>query len=207
MQACFLTAGILPMEATCKEIIWSVKDAGTTGAEIAGNRLNAIAGGEVIITATVTGGLGEGQDYAQDFHVQVTDIRPAVEEVNLSTNNLNLTAGNSFSLTAHVLPAAAMQKVRWSSDNPAVAVVDENAVITAVAPGTATITVASVADPAKTAICVVTVKARNIPVTGVSLDKSSLTLAMGGSETLTVTVSPQNATNKNVSWTTGDTFA
>lgn len=204
MQACFLTAGILPVEATCKEIIWSVKDAGTTGAEITGNRLNTIAGGEVIITATVTGGLGEGQDYAQDFHVQVTDIRPAVEEVNLSTNNLNLTAGNSFSLTAHVLPAAAMQKVRWSSDNPAVAVVDENAVITAVAPGTATITVASVAEPAKTATCVVTVKARNIPVTGVSLNKSSLTLTTGGSETLLATVSPENATNKNVRWTTSD---
>ena len=46
--------------------------------------------------------------------------------------------------------------------------------------------------------------APTVPVTGIALNKSSLALTVGGSETLTVTVSPQNATNKNVSWTTGD---
>ncbi len=44
-----------------------------------------------------------------------------------------------------------------------------------------------------------------IPVTGVKLDKTSLTLQETGSDTLTVTVEPDNATNKGVSWESSDT--
>ena len=39
-----------------------------------------------------------------------------------------------------------------------------------------------------------------IPVTGVSLDESSITLDVGGNQTLTATVTPENATNKKVRW-------
>ena len=41
---------------------------------------------------------------------------------------------------------------------------------------------------------------KTVAVTGVSLSKTSLSLVEGGSETLTATVSPDNATNKSVSW-------
>jgi len=43
-----------------------------------------------------------------------------------------------------------------------------------------------------------------IAVTGVTISKSSLSLVEGGSETLTATVSPDNATNKAVSWKSSD---
>ncbi|MCR4566365.1 MAG: Ig-like domain-containing protein [Bacteroidales bacterium] len=43
-----------------------------------------------------------------------------------------------------------------------------------------------------------------VPVTGISLDKASLELKVGDSETLTATVAPEDATNKNVSWASGD---
>ena len=43
-----------------------------------------------------------------------------------------------------------------------------------------------------------------VAVTGVSLDKSSLSLQKGASETLTATVSPANASNKSVSWKSSD---
>ena len=39
-----------------------------------------------------------------------------------------------------------------------------------------------------------------IPVTGVSLDESSITLDVGGNQTLTATVTPEDATNKKVCW-------
>lgn len=39
-----------------------------------------------------------------------------------------------------------------------------------------------------------------VPVTGVKLNKSSTTIAVGGSEKLTATVEPSNATNKTVTW-------
>lgn len=44
-----------------------------------------------------------------------------------------------------------------------------------------------------------------VSVTGVSLNKTSLSLVEGGSESLTATVSPDNATNKAVSWKSSDT--
>jgi len=46
---------------------------------------------------------------------------------------------------------------------------------------------------------------KTVPVTGVSLNKTSLSLAVGGSETLNTTVAPSNATNKDVTWTSSDT--
>ena len=41
---------------------------------------------------------------------------------------------------------------------------------------------------------------KTVAVTGVSLSKTALSLVEGGSETLTATVAPSNATNKSVSW-------
>ena len=40
----------------------------------------------------------------------------------------------------------------------------------------------------------------HVPVTGVSLNKVATTIAVGGSEALTATVAPENATNKGVTW-------
>ena len=45
---------------------------------------------------------------------------------------------------------------------------------------------------------------QTVAVTGVSLNPTSLTLTVGNSETLTATVSPDNATNKTVTWSTSD---
>jgi hypothetical protein len=86
---------------------------------------------------------------------------------------------------------------------PSVATV-ANGVVTGVAAGNATITVTT-ADGGFTATCNVTVTtAATIPVTGVTLDKPTLTLNVGASETLTATVAPTNAANKNVSWSTSN---
>lgn len=44
----------------------------------------------------------------------------------------------------------------------------------------------------------------DVPVTGVSLDKTSAELKVGDTLTLTATVAPDTATNKNVSWSSSD---
>ena len=46
---------------------------------------------------------------------------------------------------------------------------------------------------------------KEVNVTGVTLDKQSITLTVGAMETLTATVQPDNATNKAVSWTSDNT--
>ncbi len=94
-----------------------------------------------------------------------------VTGVSLSKTTLSLTVGKSVALTATVSPAKATNKgVTWKSGNSSVATVKDGKV-TAVAPGTAKITVKT-SDGGKTAVCTVTVKAP-ISKASVSLSKTS----------------------------------
>ncbi|MCI6918267.1 Ig-like domain-containing protein, partial [bacterium] len=95
------------------------------------------------------------------------------------------------------------KNVSWKSSNTSVATVN-NGVVTALKAGTATITVTT-EYCGKTATCQVTVNERIYNVESVSLDKTNITLTEGDSETLTATVYPDNATNKNVSWKSSNT--
>ena len=78
-----------------------------------------------------------------------------------------------------------------------------NGTVKAVKAGSATIKVTT-DDGSKTAECQVTVKAKTVSVTSVTLNRSNLTMTEGDSGTLTATVYPSNATNKNVTWTSSD---
>ena len=126
-----------------------------------------------------------------------------VEGVYLNTTSVELTEGDQTTLTATVNPSNATNKnVTWTSSDASVATVS-NGKVTAVKAGTATITVKT-EDGGKTATCAVTVNAKVYPVTGVTLDKTTATMTEGDELTLTATVNPSNATNKNVTWTTSD---
>lgn len=89
-----------------------------------------------------------------------------VTGVTLNKDTLDLNVGNSETLTATVKPTnATNQSVTWTSSNKAVAAVDENGNVTAVAPGTATITVTTL-NGRHTATCEITVKqVQNITIT------------------------------------------
>ncbi len=67
-----LTGTVAPENATNKTIVWSVKSAGTTGAAITdGNKFDANATGEAVITATIANGLTASTPYTQDFDITV----------------------------------------------------------------------------------------------------------------------------------------
>ena len=92
-----------------------------------------------------------------------------VTGVELDKTGLELTVDDTAKLTASVTPANADNaKVSWTSSDETVATVDENGNVTAIAAGTATITVTT-EDGGFTATCTVTVKAKSVPV-----DKSAL---------------------------------
>jgi uncharacterized protein YjdB len=79
--------------------------------------------------------------------------------------------------------------------------VSDNGLITALAKGSATITVTSVADTSKTAAVEVTVKENVIAVTAVTIDEGdNLELERGETKQLNVTITPDNATDKSVTW-------
>ena len=108
--------------------------------------------------------------------------------------------GATETLTATVNPdEAANKNVTWTSSDESVATV-VNGVVTAVKSGTATITVTT-EDGGYTDTCTVTV---TIPATGVTLDTTTEKMTVGDEVTLEATVAPENATNKNVTWTSSD---
>jgi uncharacterized protein YjdB len=129
----------------------------------------------------------------------------SVTGVSLDRHTLSMTVGSaSETLVATMTPAGATnQSVIWSSSATAVATVTPTGVVTPIGEGTAMITVTTV-EGGFTDRCTVSVGAP-VAVTGVLLDKTNLSLAVGWvPETLVATVTPSNATNKNVSWWSSD---
>ena len=69
-----LTGTVNPANASVQTIVWSVKDAGTTGAVVNGNKLSTKAAGTVVLTATLPNGAAQGAnigDYVQDVTITV----------------------------------------------------------------------------------------------------------------------------------------
>ena len=187
-----LTATISPSNATNKSVSW--ESSSTSVATVSSSGLvTAVGAGTASITVTT-------EDGKKTATCKVT-VKIPVTGVTLNKSELTLTEGETGQLTATVSPSNASNKnVSWKSSSTSVATVSSAGLVTAVAEGTATITVTTV-DGGKTASCQVTVKKKVIPVTGVSLNKTELALVKGETSQLTATVNPSNATNKNVSWT------
>ena len=192
-----IIATISPNNATNKTVIWSSDNPYVTVSD------GTITGTKPC-TATVTAKSDDGGKTAT-CSVTVKSKVIQVSGVTLDKSELTLTEGDTQSLTATVSPENATDKsVTWSSDNESVAMVSSTGVVIAKSDGRATITVKT-NDGEKSAICTVTVKAKVIAVTGVSLDRTSLTMTEGDTQTLTATVSPSNATDKSVTWTSNNT--
>lgn len=192
-----LTATISPSNAENQKVLWSSNTSSV--ASVKDGIVTAIKVG----TATITAKSDDGGKTATCEVTVSAKVYP-VTEVTLNKTSYEMTEGDEFTLTATVNPENATNKnVSWSSSNTSVATVD-NGKVTALTTGTATITVKT-EDGNKTATCEITVNAKVYPVTGVTLNKTSYEMTEGDEVTLTATVSPENATNKNVSWSSSNT--
>ena len=112
------------------------------------------------------------------------DMDVHVTKVSLSNSGVNLITGSTFQLSAVVSPQDATNpNISFSSNNEATATVDGEGLITAGTPGTATITVTT-EDGGLTDTCTVYVSAAPVYPSGVSLDKTTLTIAIDGTDNL-----------------------
>ena len=187
-----LTATVSPDDATDKTVTWETSDAAI--ATVVDGVVTAVAPGEVTITA-------KAGDKEATCVVTVEKKVIAVSGITLDQTAATLTEGETLTLTATVSPDDATDKtVTWETSDAAIATVVDG-VVTAVAPGTATIT-ATAGDC--TATCVVTVEKKVIAVSGIVLDQTAATLTEGETLTLTATVTPDDATDKTVTWGTSD---
>ena len=151
-----------------------------------------------------------GKAVVRSYEVKSADkpeqpVEVPITEVQLGREALDMYEGDTFKLTATVLPVNTTDSkdISWSSNNEAVATVSEDGTVTAKSVGTAVITATST--NGKTANCTVTVEKKLIPITEVLIDKSSATLTEGDSTTLTATVLPENTTDrKDISWSSSN---
>lgn len=126
-----------------------------------------------------------------------------VSSVAVTPSRIEIIEGGSAALSARVSPEAASDRaVAWSSSDRSVATVDKAGTVHGLRPGTATVTATA---EGKSGTCAVTVKAKAVNVTDVSLDRTELTLTEGEAETLTATVRPDNADNRKVTWSSDKT--
>ena len=129
-------------------------------------------------------------------------------ELTATSQSLNLTDNKAADITVTVKPDDAADKsVVWSISGDAVTLAgsDEDATrtVTAQKGGTATVTVkANDGSNVSQSIEITVTDDTPVPVTGVSLNKNTLSLTVGGKDTLIATVAPTNASNQKVSWST-----
>ncbi|MBR3561440.1 MAG: Ig-like domain-containing protein, partial [Oscillospiraceae bacterium] len=183
-----LLSAAVNADATDQTLRWHSSN--ETVVTVADGAVTALGAG----TAVVTVSSADGKKTAS-CTVTVTQRVTGVE----LPAALTLKAGERAALTATIFPAnASNPAVAWASSDTGVAAVDESGLVTAVAPGTATVTVTT-ADGGKTAACTVSVTQ---DVSGVSIDEAAepVLLTMGDTAVLHATVAPAEATNRTVIW-------
>ncbi|MBR5407564.1 MAG: Ig-like domain-containing protein [Lachnospiraceae bacterium] len=138
-------------------------------------------------------------------YCKVSVCSKEVREVKISSDSINVEEGNSEVLSITVFPKyAAIPTVKWMSSNESVATVDSDGIVTAIAEGTATITATSTDGSNKCASCIVTVVKQIVETESISISPESQKIMIGDSYTLSATILPVNATDRSISWTSGN---
>ncbi len=185
-----LTATLEP-EGAKGTVEWSSSD--TEKATVSNGVVTLIKEGKVTITAAVGDVKGEKEITINKKPVDVTSVTV--------TGDTTVKVGNTIQLTANVAPDDATDKtVTWESSDPEKATVDQTGLVTGVAEGEVTIT-AKAGEQSGT--LTVTVTPAKIEVESVKIEGAT-EVRVGESIPLSAVITPRNATEKTVSWTSSD---
>ncbi len=194
-----LTATVCPTDATNQTLAWSSDNPEIATVDNNG-KVYAVSHGMTYINACST----DGEGAMDSCCVMVYDPTVYVECVKLNYTSLNMNVGENFTLTATVCPTdATNQTLAWSSDNPEIATVDNNGKVYAVSHGMTYINACSTDGNGAMDSCCVMVYG-DVAVESVTVNQESLLMNIGTSTTLTATVSPYNATDKTVKWSSNN---
>lgn len=194
-----LAVAVTPENATDKSVVWE-----------SGNESVATVSQEGLVTAveegkaTITVKTNDG-GFSASCEVTVKKKVIAVTGVKLSAASMTLREGDRGKLTVTVEPANATNKnVKWwTSDLDIVSVGStlggSTGYVEARKAGTATVTVKT-EDGEFSASCEITVEKKEVPVTGIALEQSSLLLPVGNTYALKAHVQPSNATDQDIKW-------
>ncbi|MBQ4622261.1 MAG: Ig-like domain-containing protein [Bacteroidaceae bacterium] len=189
-----LNATVAPEDADNKEITWTSSD--ETVATVKDGVVTALKVGEAIITATTT----DGTNLTATCTVTVKPI--VVSALTLDQQTAEVVRNETLTLTATVTPQDADNKeIVWTSSDETIATVKDG-VVTALKVGEAIITATTTDGTNLTATCTVTVKP--IVVSSLTLDQQTAEVVRNETLTLTATVTPEDADNKEITWTSSD---
>jgi len=185
-----LTATVYPETASNKTVIWSSGDEAIATVDENGLVTPLQSGKEVTITATTE---NEGKTADCTFRIGTIPVEGMSLDPQFAT--LDARVKEELQLMPKFIPEdASNQRIRsWRSENPEVATVDGTGKVTALSEGTTIITAVSEEGNIE-ATCKVTTY---ISIQYVSLNLPRV-LNIGESYQATITVTPENATNKNI---------
>jgi hypothetical protein len=205
-----LSGTVTPSNATNQTIIWSVQNAGNTGATIAtgSNVLNTTAAGTVIVGATIANGASATTNFTKDFTITVNAETTFVAVTDISGIPDTATVGAPLVLTGIVRPSnATNQTIIWSvqnAGNTGATIATGSNILNTTSAGTvivgATIANGASATTNFTRDFTITVNAETtfVPVTDITGVPTTTTV--GTSLTLNGIVTPSNATNQTIVW-------
>lgn len=185
-----LTATVLPENATEKTLTWTTSDESIVTVDSEGN-VTAVALGEAVITATC----GEISSVCS-----VSVVPTPAESVTLNISEAELKVGKSVKLKATVMPEDVTDKtVIWATSDEAIATVDSEGNVAAVALGEAVITATCGEVSATCNVAVIPT-----PVESIKLNTKEVYIEVGETYALTATVKPEDATDKTLTWVSSD---
>ena len=138
------------------------------------------------------------ETFANENSIKFVDQQIKATAASLDKTELTINKGAAAQLNLSVTPENFTDIVDWKSTDTNIVTVSDNGVVKAVGVGTATVKV-TVGDVS--ASCKVTVLQ---PVTGINLNKSSLTMDALGTFQMTASVYPDSANDKRITWSSSD---
>lgn len=188
-----LIANVIPEDAANKNVIWKSNDENII--IVNEGVLHAVGIGTTTVTV-----ITEDGGYSDTCEVTVLPVN--VTGIEMDKMEITILEGQSGTFTATVYPENATDKsILWTTSDENIATVD-NGVVTGVNAGMAVIIVRT-KDGNFSKYCLVKV-VEYVPTSGVLLNTSTLSMVEGETDTLTATVKPDNATNKNIIWTSNN---
>jgi len=190
-----LKTTIKPSDATNQSVTWLSSDTNVATVSSSGN-VQGINPGTAKITVKTNSGSKTASINVTVKSVQIikeTDIKLTVP-----TSSINI--GKTVTIKGEVLPENATYKnLTWSSSNTNIATI-KNGTVYGVAEGNVTITVSSRNGLSKS----VNIKVSSIPVSSISLSDEKRKINIGEEYSLIATISPSDASNKNLTWTSSN---
>jgi len=186
-------ASVLPSNATKTSIKWSSSDEKIAKVD-ANGLVTAMAPGTCMIIATSEDGIRKA--------ARVISVTPKVQGVKIDRTSVTMNKTENLQLKATVMPSSALNNhVIWTSSNTSVATVDITGKVTAVSVGNATI-IATTQEGGFVATSQITVVNS---IRSILLDKTKAAIKAGQDLALVLTITPIDATNKNIIWSSSNT--